>query len=212
MARGGKREGAGRKPGFQLRRSASDVLKDLEERHPGWSPLQLLAEVANDEAQPIEVRIDAAKAAAVFMHPRPKPIEMEPDALVALEERMAKVRFMDHMRMSGFEGLAERLARAAARREAHESADTEATRSIKATATQEPVTEPPAAIEDDQEEAERLEGLAARLERASARRVVSVASEPEPKAYVPISPLPEPIHFSGPAIMMDDEYNPYGDK
>lgn len=127
MARqGGRRDGAGRKPGYRLRKTAADVLASIEERHPGWSPLQLLAEVATDEQNDLGVRVDAAKSLAGFLHPRPKPVELDADAVVELEARVAgavaKARLLAASEIIQKDpGLAERLDRAFARVDAAEA-------------------------------------------------------------------------------------------
>lgn len=121
--RGGKREGAGRKPGYRLRKTAADVLADIEERHPGWSPLQLLAEVANDKTVELTVRLDAAKCLAGFLHPKPKPAEFNPEQVIDFEKRLAEavteVKLAAAAKAAelhpGLFGLGERLSRAASR-------------------------------------------------------------------------------------------------
>lgn len=123
VQRGGKREGAGRKPGYRLRKTAADVLADIEARHPGWSPLQFLAEIADDKNLDLVIRMDAAKCLAGFMHPKPKPAEFEPDQVIEFEKRLAEavteVKLAAAARAieqnPGLFGLGDRLARAYAR-------------------------------------------------------------------------------------------------
>lgn len=112
---GGRRTGAGRPRGSLNRRSLESI-QAVTERYPNWTPLLHFAAVANDESLSPEIRLDAAKAAAPYMHPKPKNIEFEPDAAVKVEERLAAERTKaatrpneDHI------GLAERLLRATAR-------------------------------------------------------------------------------------------------
>ena len=88
---GGKREGAGRPPGSLNKRSLA-AIEAVAARYPGWTPLLHFAVVANDESMPAELRLDAAKAAAPYIHPRPKPTEHDPEALVELEKRVAEAR------------------------------------------------------------------------------------------------------------------------
>lgn len=76
MSRGGRREGAGRKPG-----SATKRTREIAERaaSEGITPLEYMLQVMRDENQEQSVRLDAAKAAARFVHP----------ALAAIEANVA---------------------------------------------------------------------------------------------------------------------------
>lgn len=113
---GGKREGAGRPKGSLNRRSI-EAIEDVAREYPDWTPLKHLARVANDEKLDQEIRLDAAKAAAPYVHPKPRTIELDPDALVELEERIAGAR-ADALARKGWNPLSnladrmERLARA----------------------------------------------------------------------------------------------------
>lgn len=65
--RGGKREGAGRKKSAittKVRELAVDALNG------GQTPLDFLMSVMRDETNEKAMRIDAAKAAAAYVHPR----------------------------------------------------------------------------------------------------------------------------------------------
>jgi hypothetical protein len=67
MTVGGARPGAGRPKG------GANQLNDEARRAAlagGLSPLQFLLGVMRDEAQPLELRVDAAKASAPFVHAR----------------------------------------------------------------------------------------------------------------------------------------------
>ena len=88
---GGKRQGAGR-PAGSLNKRSIEAIEAVANRYPDWTPLLHFAAVANDETLPTEVRLDAAKAAAPYIHPRPKPTEHDPEALVELEKRVAEAR------------------------------------------------------------------------------------------------------------------------
>jgi len=66
MAHGGKREGAGRKPGAFNKAS---IERQAEVAAGGITPLEYMLQVmrtSEDEAK----RLDAAKAAAPYVHPR----------------------------------------------------------------------------------------------------------------------------------------------
>ena len=75
--KGGKRQGAGRKPGSKTRKTADIALKAAE---AGITPLEYLLEIMREpipngtdalaKAQIKINRMDAAKAAAPYVHPR----------------------------------------------------------------------------------------------------------------------------------------------
>ena len=67
MARGGKRPGAGRKPGA-LNRATAEQRKAVQES--GLTPLDYMLSVLRDEKNPPEVRLDAANKAAPYVHPK----------------------------------------------------------------------------------------------------------------------------------------------
>lgn len=72
MARGGKRQGAGRKCGSLSQRTreiAEAVLVD------GSTPLEFMLARMNDTEADMRLRADMAKAAAQYMHPRLNSIE-----------------------------------------------------------------------------------------------------------------------------------------
>jgi len=64
MARGGSREGAGRKPGAITRLTREIAEKGLQ----GVTPLDFMLEAMRDEKNAFDVRFDAAKAAAPYVH------------------------------------------------------------------------------------------------------------------------------------------------
>lgn len=71
MARGGKREGAGRPPGSATKRTREIADRALSE---GKTPLEVMLELMRD-ASNLEFRLEAAKAAAPYVHPRLSSIE-----------------------------------------------------------------------------------------------------------------------------------------
>lgn len=111
---GGKREGAGRPKGSRNNRALDDIAK-VRERHPDWSPLLHMAQVANDPDLPAEVRLDAAKAAAPYVHAKSKAMELDPDAYVELQRAVMQAKIEATADTIGRPGIAERLARARAR-------------------------------------------------------------------------------------------------
>lgn len=109
---GGKREGAGRPRGSINRRTA-EALEQLAEQFPDWTPLAHLAAVANDDSLDIEIRLDAAKAAAPYVHARLKPVVANADELVELEARLVRARIEAQADvLDDRPGLADRLERA----------------------------------------------------------------------------------------------------
>jgi hypothetical protein len=75
MARGGARPNAGRKPAGRNRLTKEAVAKAGD----GLSPLEYLLSVMRDPDADQARRIDAAKAAAPYAHPKLQPIDGEGD-------------------------------------------------------------------------------------------------------------------------------------
>lgn len=67
MARGGARPGAGRKKGF-LTEKSREVATKLS--LTGETPLEFMLNIMRCEDAPADMRFDAAKASAQYMHPR----------------------------------------------------------------------------------------------------------------------------------------------
>lgn len=74
MARGGKREGAGRPKGSKTRKNAEIAQRAAEQ---GITPLEYMLEVMRDEANETSARLDAAKSAAPYIHPRLSAVQVE---------------------------------------------------------------------------------------------------------------------------------------
>lgn len=72
MARGGTRPGAGRKPGTPNKATAERQAAIAES---GLTPLDYMLNILRDENNPVEVRFEAAKAAAPFVHPKLAAVE-----------------------------------------------------------------------------------------------------------------------------------------
>jgi hypothetical protein len=84
MAHGGRREGAGRKPGTA--NVLSRAVANGYAADGGLTPLDYMMEVLRDKQLPGDVRLDAAKAAAPYVHPRLNAIEHS-GALAVLHEK-----------------------------------------------------------------------------------------------------------------------------
>lgn len=72
MPKGGAREGAGRKPGVPNRKTAELQAAVLAS---GISPLEYMLSVMRDPGQDYPIRLDAAKSAAPYIHPKLAAIE-----------------------------------------------------------------------------------------------------------------------------------------
>jgi hypothetical protein len=70
--KGGKREGAGRKKGVPSRASAA---REAAIAASGLTPLEYMLATMRDERQPVALRLDMAKAAAPYVHPRLASVE-----------------------------------------------------------------------------------------------------------------------------------------
>lgn len=70
---GGARPGAGRKPG-----SATKLVREIASRAAitGLTPLEYMLAVLRDEANDTSTRMDAAKSAAPYIHPRLAAVEL----------------------------------------------------------------------------------------------------------------------------------------
>ena len=75
MANGGARPGAGRKKGGRNRLTEEAVAK----ANDGLSPLDYLLSVMRDAEAEAARRIDAAKAAAPYVHARLQPVDKDGD-------------------------------------------------------------------------------------------------------------------------------------
>ncbi|MBP2301563.1 hypothetical protein [Azospirillum picis] len=73
MARGGARQGAGRKPGSATKRTREIAERAIAERK---SPLEVLLDIMH-EATDTATKLEAAKAAAPYVHPKLSSIEAQ---------------------------------------------------------------------------------------------------------------------------------------
>jgi len=76
VAHGGAREGSGRKPG---QRNAKTVEQVERIEASGLTPLDYMLSVLRDKTQEQAIRLDAAKAAAPYVHARLTTIEARVD-------------------------------------------------------------------------------------------------------------------------------------
>lgn len=74
IVKGGKRVGAGRKPGSVTRKTREIAEKTLAS---GLSPLEYLLSIMRNDSLEQNVRVDAAKSAAPYIHPRLSNVEAD---------------------------------------------------------------------------------------------------------------------------------------
>lgn len=197
---GGARAGAGRPKGSRNRRSA-EAIAEVAKKYPDWTPLLHMAEVANDADLPPEVRLDAAKSAAPYMHARAKPIELHPDALVELEGRIVKARVTAAAEVARDDSLAERLLRAEQRITVVTGIDRAPDQPIEATAYHASV------------EAEKAEAALATTPAPIAPSAPAPSPEPAPVEYQPVLPrvAPEPMAWLETQDFVETNYDPLND-
>lgn len=89
MARGGRREGSGRKPGSKNRKTAELARKAAK---AGMTPLELMLKIMRDSKKPILDRFEAAKAAAPYIHPRLAAVEMSGELNISHEAALDELK------------------------------------------------------------------------------------------------------------------------
>jgi hypothetical protein len=85
MAHGGARQGAGRKPGSSTKLNQEARQKALE---GGISPLDYMLSLLRDDKKPENVRFEAAKAAAPYVHARLAAVEHSGDMTMRHEDAL----------------------------------------------------------------------------------------------------------------------------
>lgn len=88
MGHGGRRPGAGRPKGSVTKRS-QEILSDAIGK--GLSPLEYLLLVMRDETKDETTRLDAAKAAAPYVHPRLAAIEHSGSVSMSWEDALEEL-------------------------------------------------------------------------------------------------------------------------
>ena len=102
MAHGGKREGAGRPKGIRSKRT----LGAMHAGTNGLSPLDYMLEVLRDEGADRVTRMDAAKAAAPYVHSRLSNVEMAVTDDTRTETELTE-RELSHIATTGSAGVIE---------------------------------------------------------------------------------------------------------
>jgi hypothetical protein len=85
MAHGGSRTGAGRKPGQTTKLNQEARERALES---GISPLDYMLGLLRDDKNPSDVRFEAAKAAAPYVHARLAAVEHSGDMTMRHEDAL----------------------------------------------------------------------------------------------------------------------------
>jgi hypothetical protein len=112
----GERRG-GRKAGTPNKRTiaATELVGEAQKAFPGYNPIASLIALGQQTDDPTLALAKECHAAVLpYMTPKFRPIEADPDALIALETRLAEVRSKAVVRE--LDGLAERLERSAVRK------------------------------------------------------------------------------------------------
>ena len=116
MARGGRREGAGRKPGSVSKLDAEARKKANE---GGGMPLDFLLGIMRDEQQDPRSRLDAAKAAAPYCHARLSSTELSGPSGSPVKVQTTNVLDVSHITdMAELEALERALQKTIARMDA----------------------------------------------------------------------------------------------
>ena len=89
--KGGNRPGAGRKKGIPNRASAA---REAAIAASGLTPLEYMLTTMRDETKPVALRLDMAKAAAPYVHPRLASVEQAVQ-LDLQEPSLITVTFVD---------------------------------------------------------------------------------------------------------------------
>lgn len=88
MARGGQRPGAGRKAGSPNKATAE---RQAEVEASGLTPLDYLLQVMRDERGDSGDRLEAAKAAAPYVHPKLSSVEMNANVSLSHEDALGEL-------------------------------------------------------------------------------------------------------------------------
>lgn len=85
---GGRRPGAGRKAGAATAKTREIANRALEN---GLTPLEYMLSVLRNESEQPEVRMDAAKASAPYIHPRLAAVEHSGEMTLHHEDALSEL-------------------------------------------------------------------------------------------------------------------------
>lgn len=97
MASGGKRTGAGRKAGSRNKRTEAKL---REVKASGMTPLEYLISIMRDETKDEGRRVDAAKAAAPYVHARLSNVDMSVSQQEKAPEEMTEAEILAELNQS----------------------------------------------------------------------------------------------------------------
>lgn len=86
---GGARPGAGRKKGSRNKITQESI--DQAKKY-GITPLEYLMKIMTDESQPDDVRIECAKAAAPYVHPKLSAVQVDANLSISHEDALAALK------------------------------------------------------------------------------------------------------------------------
>lgn len=86
--RGGARPGGGRPKGSKNKAS---IAREQEIKASGLTPLDYMLTIMRDEEAPKDVRLDAAKAAAPYVHPKLSSVEMSGGLAISHEDALEQL-------------------------------------------------------------------------------------------------------------------------
>lgn len=104
MAHGGPRPGAGRKAGAATKLN-EDARKQAAEG--GLMPLEYMLQILRDEDIDPETRMDAAKAAAPYVHAKLAAVELSGGLSFSHEDALAELAELDEPEREGDQAAAE---------------------------------------------------------------------------------------------------------
>lgn len=197
---GGKRPGAGRKPGVRNRRTlaATELVQEAQEQFPGYNPLTALIALAN-ATDDDDLARQCHTAILPYMAPKFRPIEADPDALVELEGRIARTRLAASVELAREDpvlaALADRLARARERREQS---------FILMASDPLPVIEPEPAPEPEQDSSSEFSA-----EGEGAGQAVEPPVQPAPAAPKPPPPPAPILPWPDAPATAEQDYDPW---
>lgn len=98
---GGKRNGAGRPKGSMNKRSEI-LIEKMGKKFPKWCPIEQMAQIAQDETQPIEIRAKCADRVAAYMYSKPKEEKSVPPSEKDMATLIREARIRVGILQSGF--------------------------------------------------------------------------------------------------------------
>lgn len=194
----GERRG-GRKAGTPNKRTA--LLRDRLSAE-GIEPADELVKIARaaEDRDDLDLAADCWSRLAAYIYPKPRPVVLDPDELVALEARLAETRAKAAVKeMTGFGDLADRLLRAEARNNLTETDHAELARLRSMVGNGALVTGVPRAPD---------EPVTIDAVPASLPVIADATTTPTPTEAAPVSPPAPPADWTPPPKPHAEPYSP----